>query len=85
MRRVRIVTAFLSLTSVGACAHYDQEVAALRMARPAAEPELAAYAAPDASYPSVGGDILKGTSPTAGAAYDATSGGRVPPPADARP
>jgi hypothetical protein len=72
--------AFLAL-NLAACASYHQEVAALRMPRPAAEPaELAAYAQPNPAYPSVGGNILKGTAPTAAAAYDATSGERVPQP-----
>ena len=56
------------------------------MPRPAGEaPALAAYAAADQRYPSVGGDILKGTSPQTAAAYDATSGESVPPPAPAAP
>jgi hypothetical protein len=76
----RILAAFAAL-SLGGCAHYHQEVAALRMARPAAEPaELSAYARGDANYPSVGGDILRGTGSAAAAAYEATSGERVPPP-----
>ncbi|HEY1752575.1 MAG TPA: hypothetical protein VGG29_15050 [Caulobacteraceae bacterium] len=75
-----LLGAFVALNLAG-CAGYHQEVAALRMPRPAAEPaELAAYARPSPAYPSVGGDILKGTAPHAAAAYDATSGERVPPP-----
>ena len=84
MRRVpsAMMAAFLAL-NLAACASYHQEVAALRMPRPRTEPaELAAYARPNPNYPSVGGDILAGTSPTAAAAYDATSGERVPPPED---
>ena len=81
MRLIVAVGAAFAALNLGGCAHYHQEVAALRMARPATEPgELAAYAGPVANYPSVGGDILKGTGPTAAAAYDATSGERVPPP-----
>ena len=65
--------------SLGGCVAYHQEVAVLRMPRPAAEPpELAAYARPNPDYPTVGGDILRGTAPTAAAAYDATSNGRDP-------
>jgi hypothetical protein len=72
------------IASLGGCVAYHQEVAALRMPRPSAEaPGLAGYAAADPRYPSVGGDILKGASPTSAAIYDATSGDRVPPP-DAR-
>jgi hypothetical protein len=68
-------------TSLGGCVAYHQEVAALRMPRPAAEPpELAAYARANPDYPTVGGNILKGTAPTAAAAYDATSNGRDPAP-----
>ena len=51
---------------LGGCARYHQEVAALRMARPPANPPLAAYAAAAPAYPSVGGDILKGTGSTVG-------------------
>ena len=48
---------------------------------PTAEPsELSAYAGRDANYPSVGGDILAGAAPRSAAAYEATSGERVPPP-----
>jgi hypothetical protein len=66
---------------LGGCVSYHQEVAALRMPRPTGEASgLAAYAAADQQYPSVGGDILRGTSPQSEAAYDATSGERVPPP-----
>jgi hypothetical protein len=66
---------------LGGCAGYHQEVAALRMARPTGEARsLAAYAASDRAYPSVGGDILKGTSPRSEAAYDATVGEHVPSP-----
>jgi hypothetical protein len=65
---------------LGGCAGYHQEVAALRMPRPAGEAKaLADYAAADPAYPSVGGDILRGTSPRSEAAYDATVGERVPP------
>jgi hypothetical protein len=67
------------LIGLGGCVSYHQEVASLRMARPnALPPELAAYAHPDADYPSVGGNILKGTAPTAAAAFDATTEGRDP-------
>ncbi len=69
------------LAALGGCVSYHQETAALRMARPTGEaPALAAYAAAAPAYPSVGGDILKDTSPRSAAAYDATSGDRVPPP-----
>jgi hypothetical protein len=85
MRLFLAAGATFAALNLGGCLHYHQEVAALRMARPTAEPvELSAYAPGDANYPSVGGDILKGTGPTAAAAYDATSGERVPPPAPPR-
>ncbi len=81
MRGILAAGAAFAALNLGGCAHYHQEVAALRMARPAAEPaELTAYAGGDANYPSVGGDILKGAAPRAAAAYEATSGERVPPP-----
>lgn len=78
----RILAAGMAIAAgLGGCTHYHQEVAALRMARPAVEPaQLAAYARGEFNYPSVGGDILKGTGSTAATAYDATSGERVPPP-----
>lgn len=83
MRRILAAGVVFAGLNLAACVHYHQEVAALRMTRPLAEPvELSAYARADANYPSVGGDILKGTSPTAAAAYEATSGENVPPPAD---
>jgi hypothetical protein len=70
----------LLAVGLGGCVSYHQEVAALRMPRPTGEaPALAAYATADRQYPSVGGDILRGTSPRSAAAYDATSGERVPP------
>ena len=70
----RMIAVAVLVLSLGGCVSYHQETAALRMPRPNAEPAaLAAYAAPDADYPSAGGDILKGTSPTASATYDATT------------
>ncbi len=81
MRRWMTAAAGLLVFGLGGCVGYHQEVAALRMARPTGEaPALADYAAADPAYPSVGGDILKGTSPRSEAAYDATVGERVPPP-----
>lgn len=81
MRRWMMAATGLLAIGLGGCASYHQEVAALRMPRPTGEdPALAAYAAADRQYPSVGGDILKGTSPRSEAAYDATIGERVPPP-----
>ncbi len=63
----------LAAAGLGGCVSYHQENAALRMPRPAVDsPELTAYASADPDYPSVGGDILKGTSPREAAAYDAT-------------
>ena len=86
MRRWTMAAAGLLAISLlalglGGCVSYHQEVAALRMPRPTGEePALAAYARADPQYPSVGGDILQGTSPRSAAAYDATSGESVPPP-----
>jgi hypothetical protein len=81
MRRWAMAAAGWVAIGLGGCVGYHQEVAALRMPRPTGEaPALAAYAAADRQYPSVGGDILKGTSPRSEAAYDATVGERVPPP-----
>jgi len=80
MKTIQTLALLAATASLVACAGYHQEVVALRMARPAATPAaLAAYAAPDANFPSVGGDILKGTSPTSGAAYEATVGDNPPP------
>lgn len=70
MRLGMIVTA-LAAAGLCGCADYHQEVAALRMVRPTVQsPQLAAYAPPNPDYPSVGGDILRGTAPKSGAAYD---------------
>jgi hypothetical protein len=83
MRRILAAGVIFAALNLGGCTHYRQEVAALRMVRPGPEPaELAAYAPGEANYPSVGGDILKGAAPRAAAAYEATSGERVPPPAE---
>lgn len=79
MRRIGWAALGLAAT-LGACASYHQENIALTMPRPQGEPvELAAYARANPDYPSVGGDILKGTSPTAGAAYRATAPDAPPP------
>ena len=78
-----MTAAMLLAASLGGCADYHQENPALRMVRPAGPPaDLTAYAPPNSDYPSVGGDILKGTSPTEAAAYQATSGEPItsPPP-----
>jgi hypothetical protein len=65
--------------SLCGCVSYHQEVAALRMPRPAAgAPGLSAYAAANPDYPSVGGNILKGSAPVASATYDATRTEPVP-------
>ena len=64
MRRWVTVAAGVLAVGLGGCVSYHQEIAALRMERPnGMDPTLAGYAAPDPVYPSVGGDILKGTSP----------------------
>jgi hypothetical protein len=78
MRLVRLTIVAALAASLAACVRYHQEVAALRMPRPAHEPaELAAYAKPDPDFPSVGGDIMKGASPTA---TDQASGDETPSP-----
>jgi hypothetical protein len=81
---VRTITLVAILAGgLGGCAFYHQENPALRMPRPKAlSPELTSYAAANEDYPSVGGDILKGTSPHEAAAYDATVGAPPGPPAD---
>jgi hypothetical protein len=80
MRNLIVAAATLLSLGLGGCVGYHQEVAALRMPRPDGDAQLAAYAAADPQYPSVGGNILKGTSPRSEAAYDATVGARAPPP-----
>jgi hypothetical protein len=71
--------------SVAACVGHH-ETAALRMQRPPHEPaDLAAYAKPNPDYPSVGGDILKGATPVAAAAYQASGDEGAPPPAAQAP
>jgi hypothetical protein len=83
MKVTSIIGAALLAASLGGCVSYHQENAALRMPRPRVEPpELTSYAASNQDYPSVGGNILKGTSPTEAAAYDATVGAPAAPPAD---
>jgi hypothetical protein len=70
----------LAMVGLGGCVSYHQEVARLRMPRPTTDSQLlAAFTQPVADYPSVGGDILKGTSPKSGAAYEATTAGHTPP------
>ena len=85
----RLAAIGLAAAGLAACVPYHQERPALRMARPNAEPpELSAYAPPNADYPSVGGDIRKGTAPTEEAAYQATTGGETtitPPPPQREP
>jgi hypothetical protein len=81
MQRILVAMVIFAALNLGGCTHYHQEVAALRMPRPAVEsPDLAAFARGNPNYPSVGGDILRGAAPRAAAAYEATSGERVPPP-----
>jgi len=69
------LAALIGLVGIGlsGCVGYHQEVAALRMPRPAAgAPGLSAYATANRDYPSVGGNILKGSAPVASATYDRT-------------
>ena len=74
MRRMAFALAAVALTAgLSACGHTEN--ARLRMPHPGAEPPaLTAYAPANGDYPSVGGDILKGSAPSASAAYNATSG-----------
>ena len=79
-----LILAALAPLALGGCVATHQESAALRMPRPVAESaSLLAYAPNNIEYPSVGGDILKGTAPNEGAAYDAGTAprGETPPPA----
>ncbi|MFI4974894.1 MAG: hypothetical protein ACHP84_10180 [Caulobacterales bacterium] len=66
MRRAITIALAMLAASLAACVSTHQESAALRMPRPPAAPAgLAPYASANAEYPSVGGDILKGTAPQA--------------------
>jgi hypothetical protein len=90
MKLTPLIGAALIAAGLDGCVSYHQEVAALRMPRPRVEPaELTSYATANNDYPSVGGDILKGTSPTEAAAYDATvnnpAQGPLPPPVHPAP
>ncbi len=83
MRVSAIIGVAAMAAGLGGCVFYHQENAALRMPRPeVAPPELTSYAAANPDYPSVGGDILKGTSPHEVSAYDATVGQLPNAPAD---
>lgn len=64
MSFLRILAALALAAPLAACISPHQEDAKLRMPWPsAAEPGLTAYSEPRADYPTVGGDILKGTAP----------------------
>jgi hypothetical protein len=77
---MRAFAALALVAGLAGCAGYHQQVAALRAPRPADPPgELAAYAAPGPNDPSVTGDILAGTAPASGAAFEATAGENPPP------
>jgi hypothetical protein len=67
--------------AVNGCATRDfHENAALRAARPPPPPaEMSAYVAPRDDYPTVGGDILRGTSPADLAAARAAAVGPLAP------
>lgn len=80
MRRWVILALALSL---GGCVSYHREATVQRMARPKGlEPTTVGEVAPDPSYPSVGGDVLKGTSVQTEAPDDAIVGEPTPPQAD---
>jgi hypothetical protein len=53
----------LALPLCGCISHTWQENAALPQPWPQPPPNMAAYGPPAADYPSVGGDILKGSTP----------------------
>jgi len=66
MKILRLIAALGAAAPLAACFTPHQEDARLRMPWPATtEPGLLAYAAPRQDYPTVGGDILKGTAPQA--------------------
>jgi hypothetical protein len=80
MRWVMLAGAMLGVT-LGGCVSYHHEVTALRMPRPnGVDRALADFVAPSPSYPSVGGDILKGTSPRTEAPDNATVDEPTAPP-----
>jgi hypothetical protein len=77
MKPVRIIAILAAAGSLGACVTPHQEDAKLRMPWPAAsEQGLVAYAQPNDRYPTVGGDILRGTAP------QVLTDSRLPPPAN---
>ncbi len=61
MRLFKVIVSLALGGALSGCVMpYHEENAALRMVRPAAQTQaLADYAAPNADYPTVGGDILK--------------------------
>jgi len=64
MKIPRLIAALGLAALLSACITPHQEDAKLRMPWPAtSEPGLRAYAAPKDDYPTIGGDILKGTAP----------------------
>jgi hypothetical protein len=75
MKAAAIAAGALLSGAVGGCvAHSHQESAALRAPWPRAPSRaLGAYEAPVKGYPTVGGDILKGTSPAEQAAARAAA------------
>jgi hypothetical protein len=78
MREKLAIGAAASALLLGGCAGYHQEVAALRMQRPASDAALAPYATASAGYPSVGGDILRDVLPPSAGDDDAAGGGPAP-------
>jgi hypothetical protein len=84
MARWTLVSAAAVAMGLSGCVTVHHENAALRMPRPnSTSPELLAYAPPNAEYPSVGGDILKGASPAEHEAQAPAPGDvmNAPPPA----
>ena len=85
MTRWKLVALCAALAPVASCVtRTHQENAALAMPWPKApQPELLAYGWNNPDFPSVGGDILKGTSPADQAA--ARSAASRPPPTPRKP
>ena len=85
MARWRILALGAVAAALAGCVtRTHQENAALTMPWPKApQPELLAYGRNNPDYPSVGGDILKGTSPADQAAARAAAS--LPPPTPLKP
>ena len=86
MNAVRLAAALGLAALLAGCASGRHEDAKLRMPWPLPPPApLLAYAEPKDNYPTIGGDILKGTSPQEQEAMTATAMTPPPRPAPATP